>query len=911
MLRFCRKGLFEQSEGITVIMAEQQLVFNDQIWQEGRTYFRQNLCHDTTTMPVIPVLSASGGTVCYGWQDHEANRELRMLKELEKSQGARQFNDLFPDITEVIICGCNELAYRFAKYLERLKIPVSVCGRYWDYFGYKVNEDPDFDAIDKLIIQAERVLDNAKNLFQRVIRSASAEFECIDRIYEANVLAGNIRDTEGDFNKLLEKLKDREVVILGIDEKAQDMYDLLLAHGIDIRCFAVERTQGDGLDLLLGKRVETIASIMHDGRDVSFVGVQSRNSAWGNQWVELFDYYGYERNEKFFFARDYTDIPISILVHVLKGKAVVLTGDERLCRILTDYLTDIEQGDIRLRYIKVLQEGVVNSTEIVCAVNLWYGPGASEKRIQFLGAYLEKTVYTNYFSSPGVFVSIDQYRKGLAEKYTIKQLIPKGIVLNITFYNSGNVFFRGVMDGHPNILSIQFNAFVYNLFVYCIRLSTERAQNILSVFQTLLKTEMSTVEFNNAFPHWSRFQRSLENWLSIRERFTSQELFVIFHIAYEEMMRGEKITDISRNVIYFDPHGFPVMLRSFLAKWLESDAVNEQIITIHRDDVTNICSFYTRSAVSDEKMKLARDIVWWMVNDKMCLGMDRVDFQCCKRFEVRFEDLKLHPREQLAKICERIEIPWSDTLMHTTYWGRTSDMGTIRDFDLKPVFNRHVDHWSEFDRFRLYLLCSPYQKRYGYPYEDCSKFSRTQLWELFLKTFCFQDHLQFETVKDKTAYYFGVYELIRWRLYDNRRHLVMDDLRQEFKPIETGKTVEELKMERRKEKYDLAGLISEKEKIVLYGMGRDGRALWGCLDESVRSALVLCDKKAEKEIFYFQDKQVISPLELCTKYMDYEILVTSSRFYREISAELDAMGVDAYRIHCNTVQLWEGDDRLG
>ena len=74
MLRFCRKGLFEQSEGITVIMAEQQLVFNDQIWQEGRTYFRQNLCHDTTTMPVIPVLSASGGTVCYGWQDHEANR---------------------------------------------------------------------------------------------------------------------------------------------------------------------------------------------------------------------------------------------------------------------------------------------------------------------------------------------------------------------------------------------------------------------------------------------------------------------------------------------------------------------------------------------------------------------------------------------------------------------------------------------------------------------------------------------------------------------------------------------------------------------------------------------------------------------------------------------------------------------
>ncbi len=45
------------------------------------------------------------------------------------------------------------------------------------------------------------------SLFQIVARSASSEFECIDKIYEANVLAGKIKDTAGGFERFLEKLK--------------------------------------------------------------------------------------------------------------------------------------------------------------------------------------------------------------------------------------------------------------------------------------------------------------------------------------------------------------------------------------------------------------------------------------------------------------------------------------------------------------------------------------------------------------------------------------------------------------------------------------------------------------------------------------------------------------------------------
>ncbi len=906
MLRFCGKGLLKQSEGITAVIAQQHLIFGEEMWQGGRDYFKRHIGHDITELHMIPVLDVSGGTICYGWQDDEANRELRMLKELSKNQNIRQFGDVFPDVREVMVCGCNELAYYFVRYLEQLEFPVSVSGKYWNYLGYESTEDIDFDDSDIMIIYAEQIWEHRRSLFQRVIRSASSGFECINQIYEENILAGNIGDTEGDFRSLLKKTENKDVVILGIDETAQDMYDLFLAHGVDIKCFAVDGIRGGGPESLLGKRVETIAEVIGAGAHTVLVDVHGKNSAWGNQYVDLFDYYGYERNQTFFLALDYTEIPFSNLVHVLKGKNVVLTGDERLSRILAEYLKDIELGDIRLKYIKILQEGMVKETDIVCTVYLWYGPGAADKKLQFLGEYAVSAAHTDYFSKPFVFVTIDQYKTGSANKYTIKQLVPKGILLNITFYNNGNVFFRGLADGHPDILSIPFNALDYNLFLYCIRLSMERGADIPDIFQLLLEEEMNEAEFQDAFPHWSRFYKSLEYWLSLQERFTSQDLFVIFNIAYAEMMGCDRITDLTQKVIYFDPHGFLVTERAFLAKWLESDRINEQIMTIHRDEISNICSFYTRSAEENRDGQLTRKITGWIFREKMNLGIEQVDYQYCGRFDVRFEDLKLHPKEVLEKICEKMGIPWSDSLMHTTYFGKASSMGLIRDFDLKPVFNKHEKYWSVFDRFRLYVLRNLHQRKYGYPYEYCLKFSRIQLWELFLKGFDFQCELQFESQKEQTAYYLWVYELIRRQLYENRKHEIMKDIRPEFKPVELGKTEEELRIERQKEKQKLVRLVRNKPKLVLYGLGKDGGALWDCLDKTIRSSIVLCDKKAENMAYCFHGKQVISPKELCGKYSEYEILVTSSRFFKEISAELDHMGISADRIICNTIQLWDG-----
>lgn len=901
MLRFCGKHLVEVSDNLNVVVEKRHFMLDERIWQEQNAYFKNNGYYGNETVRMIPIVDMRGEIICYGWQDVEANRELRMLKELEENSKYLQFKDVYPDIRKVIVCGCNELAYYFVRYLHKLKIPVSVKGRYWEQLAAEIVEDNGLDDCNTMIIYAERIFENEKNLFQRVIRSASPEFECIDRIYEANLLAGNIKDTDGDFSNLLRKLEDKNIVILGTDEVAQDTYDLLYAQGIDIKYFVVENMLTETPRLLLGKRVTDIAEVLRDEEQVVLIDVHDKNSAWGGvKYVELFDYYGYVRNQNFFLINDYTSIPCSNLIHILKGKNVFLVGDESLCKILADYLRDIEHGDIKLQYAKTLREGMVKKTDILCMVYLWYGIDAFEKKKKFFGEYTISMPCTNYFSMTRVFVDIDQYRTRCADKYLVKNLVPKGILLNITNTSNGNVFLKGILDGHPNIILMPYNFLDENLFVYCICLSIEKAEDICRVFQLMLRQNMNEEQILSVFPLWKTFEDSMERWLSLQDKYTSQELFLIFHLAYAEMISGKRIADLSQSIIYFDSHWTPLAERYFLAKWLESENVDTQIISVHRDNVAWFASTYkTCLGINEEEMELARETLEWIYQKKLEYKPKQVNYKYCKEFEVRFEDLKLNPEEELLKICKQLKIPWSDTMLRTTLYGKAHSLWNVKDFDLRPLINKHETFWSEFDRFRLCLIMSAHQKKYGYFYEDCMRFSRGELQEMFLKEFRFQSKLQFKSEREKSSYYLWAQEFIRWQLYENRKYAVLYDIEPRFESIfKAPKT--------RKEVIDnLISLIRDKEQLVLYGLGRDGEILWDCLDEALQSRLVLCDKRAENGIYLFCGKQVIRPKELCKQYSEYEILVTSSKYYKEIIMELSDMGIHMGRINYNTMRLWE------
>ena len=101
---------------------------------------------------------------------------------------------------------------------------------------------------------------------------------------------------------------------------------------------------------------------------------------------------------------------------------------------------------------------------------------------------------------------------------------------------------------------------------------------------------------------------------------------------------------------------------------------------------------------------------------------------------VRFEDLKLYPKETTEKLCEFLRIPWSETCLHITTNGEDSGIvdGTA-GFDITPVYNMHLEHMSTLDYYRIELLNAKNFQVWGYKlkYYDGTKYSPEDLKKLF------------------------------------------------------------------------------------------------------------------------------------------------------------------------------------
>lgn len=785
MLRFCGKK-FKKPAGLDIVIAKDTICFDKDLWRNSRMYYKNFFLDDATVMRLLPIVDGNGNLVCYGWQDSEANRELRMIRELGQNRELLQFHKIFKEVKEVVVCGCNELAYSLVKYLETQRIKVSVEGKYWDFFGYESVTVDEICSGDTMIIYAEGRFQNAE-WYQRIVRSASSEFECIDIIYEANVSSGKIKDSGGDFAWLLARLKGRQVVLFGTGAKAQDTYDLLYSQGIDISAFVEKYGYDTGDDdrrrTLLGKPVFNIGhavSCMEES--IIFISGVGKGSALGTELTEEFDYYGYERNKQFFLTDDYVDVPYSNLIHILKGKVVLLAGNVVLCRMLKEYLELVEEYQIVVKHIEIDQCNM-GSNEIVCVVHPWCGHTNPEHnlRLRELNKKLEKAgkiSYTMYFSYARAFVIANEYLCRGMKKYTVEELIPKGILLGAIPQVSGNTFVRGILDGHPDIMMLPYNDWNSNLFLYCLCLANEKAENIVSAFKDMVNRYVADADY--VFPDWDQFQTNMEELLAYKEQFTSQELFLIFHIAYSAMLSGGKIADVSPKVIYWEPHFFDRIDFPFLAKWLESSEINGTTLVMRRDGITYCGSRYKFETIYNRPAFVKGMAIDYLLNDTVS---ERVVCQYWKEQKIRFEDLKLHPVEELSEICKDIGILWSDTMLHTTINGSEWKYRGIKDFDLKPVFNKYEEFFSEFDRFRISVICSAYQKKYGYIYGDCMEFSRSELWDMFLKEFRFQKEGQFMDEKERMSYFLSVYEIMRWQLWNARKHMVLGDISPEFEPI--------------------------------------------------------------------------------------------------------------------------------
>ncbi len=746
------------------------VVLDQNIWKNARYYFA-NYKKNLNENVLLPIIDKQRQLISFAFEDWDANREIRILSELSESQDALQFPDIYPDYDCVRIYGFNELAYFFAKYLERCNVNVCVYGELWrTFFSNATNEK----KIEKYMdIYAEGVGSKKSNWVDNLLESVSAEFECIDKIYEININEGHITDAMGNVDELISCLKDeKEIVILGSGREAQDLYDFLKANNIDIACFANENF-GERTHEMFGKEILTNLDARNKYKNCVFLECLNEHSAWGMGETDYYDYIGYKRNERFYLIRDYMDIPKNSLINVLRDKKLILMGDIDLCNYLYEFF--VQNMFLSIKYLNLKKQKDISTkiSEIEIenieedAICLFVLPEFSETKykqkneeqknymITLLKEY-RLTDYTNYFSYTDSFVNIEKYNKS---KYTGEFFVPQKVILGSIEGNSGNAFFRGLLDSHPQIMMLFHSDLNSHLFWVCIRLSMYKSKHILSAFWEMCSNDK---EYGRIYDV-DLFNEKMKRLLSMRERFTSQELFVMIHISFTYMCRKNLMdNDIYKMIIYWEPHGVARTDTEDFVYWLGAEKVKCEIVNVVRNIVMmNGIVRLSLQEQSDKKRAYETVLNYPIIEKRSFLDIR-------ERLVIKFEDLKYNPEKLLLKICEQWNIEWSETLLTTTRNGEVSyfDNGKkfITGFDLKPVHNLNERYFSEFDRFRMMIISAPWQKKYGYPYVSIKNFTSRELQSMFLKRFRFEDMILYGSERLEREFRIGLNNFIRHNL---------------------------------------------------------------------------------------------------------------------------------------------------
>lgn len=769
------------SISIDAAICREYVLLDDDVWMNAREIFKTK-SHDVHKLTLLPVLDKDYQLICFAYQDEDANREIRMLRELLETEGVLQFTDVFPNYQCVKIHEFNELAFLFAEYVRKQNIMVHVKGAMWQgFFESAECQAPEYECLN---IYAEGTWEKTHNWKENLLRSVSVEFECIDKVYEANIENNLIKDAAGDYTALLERLRgEDEVILCGTDMRAQDAYDFLVGNGIEVSGFAVDELNARNLHKIFGKRILGLSEALCTCKAPIFIDCTSRHSAWGFGRVDFYDYIGCKRNERFFMLRDYIEVPASNLLNSLRDKELVLTGDRYLCNKLYGYF--MQKNILVAGYLAGTEENyqaenmpewsgeVVHGNLMgiivvpICrnsvkkASSLW--EELMQRRVDLMAYLGEKQIdnVTDYFSNMIPFINIE---KETRLKYAEECWKPKKIVVGTANNYSGNDFFKSLLDSHPSILYMDYCDLNYNLFWICVRLSTECAENILPLFWKFIEGNEESIVNRTAFTE------KMQELLARKSKFTSQELFVMLHVAYMRMFEAEPVADSLRNkVIYWEPHFIERNELYECVEWLGTEEIPCDTIKVVRNSVQQKGTTFKAPWCIEGGVRKA------YYTALQCLYIDRKVYEYSDKLVVRFEDLKCHPADTLREVCDRWGIEWSDLLMQTTRRGQehryTDAVHTVSGFDLGPVYNSYENFFSEFDRLRLTLVHALWQKEYGYSYVDPNQFARKELQEMFLKEFRFEDP------GDSTGFYknrlnlddrIGLQDYIRYSLHETR-----------------------------------------------------------------------------------------------------------------------------------------------
>ena len=350
--------------------------------------------------------------------------------------------------------------------------------------------------------------------------------------------------------------------------------------------------------------------------------------------------------------------------------------------------------------------------------------------------FLENIIYYNYIS----------------RQYEATDV--KIVFLKMSCY-SGSIFFSSILDSHPDILSLGYQIWAYN--IWTIVKNAAYFGTGQKVVQSIVSQIMEYEQTDNGWIQ--QYKEILEIYLKKDVLYNEQEIFLNIYFAYYHLVNKKQYIrkENSSTVIYMDIHA-GVNVHDAMLFWLRNMKFDIYICELIRNPIVRFGSFIKYALYGngeyDTNKKVHPNLI---LNNIHILAHEKIteEEKNNKMIRLRFEDIKLNPKEVLNELCSILNIPWDDILLSTTMGGKEngySCAGYITTgFDIKPVYYPYNEYFDAFDKFRLDMVFGEKMYAYGYTHTDKEKYIDYifDIYKLFYIPFKFESYLKLDTNEER------------------------------------------------------------------------------------------------------------------------------------------------------------------
>ncbi len=469
---------------------------------------------------------------------------------------------------------------------------------------------------------------------------------------------------------------------------------------------------------------------------------------------------GFVLNQSYFIAielenRNILKTDISVFRNILEPNRIILIGEKYLCEMFFGWCKNylkISTEKISICYQENIRENMEKYPEA-----LWI-PLAKER---FDSDKSQEMELCNLLNEKGIknisrlFLQYMFYYKNDVKQYTGTGI--KIVFLKMSCY-SGSIFFSSILDSHPDIFYLGHKVWAWNIWSIVKNAAYEGTgiKVVQSVISQIKKYEQSDDVWIN------EFGKILELYFNEKRTYSEQEIFLNIYFAYYEVMHKKEYVKKKEYtpVIFMDIHANEKIHDAMLF-WLKNLGFDVFLCELIRNPIMRLGSFIKYALYGEGEYDLDKKVHCNLILNNLHILVQEIMSEEEKKNEIlriRFEDLKLHSKTVLTKLCNILDIPWNDSLLKTTMAGKKSEYSCAGNvttgFDIKPVYYPYNEYFDAFDKFRLDMLFREKLSTYGYSYVEKEKYEDCDfdIFHLFSIPFQFESYLMFETDQDKSKF---------------------------------------------------------------------------------------------------------------------------------------------------------------